>query len=137
MIHFKSECLVCEPLYSYKNGFIIGRKLLITKDSNSIVSVNRAITDTLKKIPTFTIKSKSKINKNLIDGSVELSFSKILCLDSWLINVVLQYKVGTISINDIPNAVFFEYDLDGDGTNEQYIFGAVICSQELILLQIK
>ena len=58
------------------------------------------------------------------------------CNDSEYFNVKLFFKKGTITLKKLINATFFEYDLDKNGINEQYLIGSRNCTQELVLLRI-
>ena len=65
-----------------------------------------------------------------------MDYQNSSCMDADLVTINLTYDNGFININNILMPSFFEYDLDKDGINEQYILGVRNCTQELILLRI-
>ncbi len=137
-IHFSTECMICENIQTYKNGFIFGKKLYVTKDSIKYLHDKSIITDStknIKKITMYGIENKT-LEIFFSQGKLKFTNQGYSCNDSEYFTVKLFFKKGTITFKKLINATFFEYDLDKNGINEQYLIGSRNCTQELVLLRI-
>lgn len=76
------------------------------------------------------------MKKIFSQGKLKFTNQGYSCNDSEYFTVKLFFKKGTITFKKLINATFFEYDLDKNGINEQYLIGSRNCTQELVLLRI-
>ena len=136
-MNFATECMVCEPIQVYKQGFLFGKRLYITKDSVIIYQSDRDISDTAGLIKMKGYYGESKPKKyQFSSGSLTMKYQGQSCNDADFALVKLSYDKGAISFDKLINASFFEYDINKNGINEQYLLGTRNCSQELVLLRI-
>ena len=135
--YFSTECMICESVQLYKNGFVFGKRLYVSKDSTILFAKNINVSDSLNIIKKIVYNSEGNNKKNQFsNGSLKMDYQNSSCMDADLVTINLTYDNGFININNILMPSFFEYDLDKDGINEQYILGVRNCTQELILLRI-
>jgi hypothetical protein len=136
-MNFTTECMVCEPVQVYKQGFLFGKRLYITKDSVIIYQSDRDISDTSAMIKMKGYDGERKAKKyKFSGGSLTMKYQGQSCNDADFVSVKLSYDKGAINFNNLINASLFEYDLDKNGINEQYLLGTRNCSQELVLLRV-
>lgn len=136
-MNYATECMICEPVQVYKQGFLFGKRLYFTKDSVILYQNNRDISDTAGIIKRKSYYGERKAKKyQFSNGSLTMKYQGQSCNDAEFVSINLSYDKGTIKFSKLINASFFEYDLDNDGTNEQYLLGTRNCSQELVLLRV-
>lgn len=78
-IHFPTECIICENIQTYKNGFIFGKKLYVTKDSIKYLHDKSIITDStknIKKITMYGIENKT-LEKNFFTRKIKIHKSRL------------------------------------------------------------
>ncbi len=136
---FTTECMFCEPIQVYKDHLIFASQLEIF--GNKTLFNNRELTiDTsavfIKRFGSNGRDSKPN-NFNFSSGTGQIKYESHSCNDAELNTLTLNYKPGCIRIKNLLNAEFFEYDIDKDGTPEQYILATRNCSQELAILKIQ
>lgn len=136
-LNFATECMMCEPVQVYQQGFLFGKKLYVTKDTVIIYEKDRNISDTtgLIKMKNYYGERRPKKYK-LSNSSLMMKFQGQSCTDADFVSVSLCYGKDTINFNKLINASLFEYDLNNDGIEEQYLLGSRNCSQELVLLRV-
>lgn len=136
-MNFATECMICEPVQVYKQGFLFGKRLYVTKDSVVIYESDRDISDSTGVIKMESYYGERKVKKyQFSNGSLTMKYQGQSCNDADFVSTSLHYDKGTIELSKLLNASFFEYDLDNDGTKEQYLLGTRNCSQELVLLRV-
>jgi hypothetical protein len=132
-----SECIGCEPVEEFNGNLVFAKQLFISKDE--ITFYPNEINNSTKKIriKTQTCDSEKTNKFNFIGGNAKIKFAKVSCNDSNLNDVMLDYGKENITIKSMINATFFEYDIDKNGRNEQYLIGTRNCSQEIVILRIR
>jgi len=133
-------------LFELENGLLFCNRLLITKDgikyfknhefnikntNHKLIKLHGAMCKDLHK---KDIRNPDRFNFE--DGIASIYYIKPMCMDANFDKVILNYNNGKIVISNIPDASFFEYDLDNDGIKEQYIIGGATCGPELVILRI-
>jgi len=137
-VRFHYEWIVVAPIQKYKNGLLFIKRLFITP--NKIIFYKKDLNigdsvDWIKDINYYRIEKKI-IKFRFEGGNGIIRYVSQSCNDADFTNVQLYYNKGIIEIKNIINVTFFEYDLDNDGQNEQYLLGRRSCSQELVILRI-
>ena len=137
MVSFTTECVVCEPFQIYNNGILFAKRLYFDTEKAQYFSKNRCIMDTTNRIETLKLDGESKRKEyKFSSGNLTMNYQGQSCNDADYVKVNLQYDKGTITINKLINASFFEFDMDKNGSPEQYIYGTRNCSQEIVVLRI-
>lgn len=137
-IDFNSECLECEPIQEYYNGLVFAKQLLIKTNQIKFFDFEITGKDGLNHINVQTNKRERKNTKfKFSDGVASIKYIALSCDDADYNKVQLTYPSGEILIDSLINASFFEYDLNKNGQNEQYLYGTRNCSQEFVLLRIR
>lgn len=137
-VHFRTECLPCEPIQEFMGGLLFAKRLLITTDQIKYYKNDFDIPDSLNRIK-FNSDDRERTNPKFqfTDGKGSIKYIGISCNDADFNKVRLTYPTGEIIIDSLINASFFEYDLNADGQKEQYLLGSRSCSQEFVLLRIR
>ncbi len=136
-MNFATECMVCEPVQVYEQGFLFGKRLYVTSDSVILFRSDRNIPDTTALIKMTGFYGERKTKKHRFSqGNLSMKYQGQSCMDADFVGVNLAYKKGSLSINKFINASFFEFDLDRDRQPEQFLIGTRNCSQELVLIRI-
>lgn len=137
-VTFHTECLPCEPIQVFEGGLLFAKQLLITSDQIKYYKKEFDIADTLNNISSLSDNGERRNPKfKFSDGSGHIKYTGVSCNDADYNKVKLKYPSGEIVVDSIINATFFEYDLNTDGTKEQYLLGARSCNQEFVLLRIR
>jgi len=138
IVGFGSECMGCLPVQEFNGGLLFGKRLLITSDSIKYYKNNFDIPDSTDQLKLFSDNGE-KVNPkfNFQDGQGSINYIGISCNDANFYKVRLTFPSGAIMVDSLINASFFEYDLDANGRNEQYLMGLRNCSQELAILRIR
>lgn len=137
-INFRVECLTCQPIKEYKGGLLFAKRFFITQDQIQFFKNDLNISDDSKSIELYTERQEKTNPKfQFSAGKCSIKFQGISCNDAVFNKVKLSYPTGTIIVDSLINADFFEYDLNKDGQMEQYLFGARNCSQEIVFLRIR
>lgn len=136
-LKFNCDYIISQPIEEYNGHLIFANQLLITQ--NQIIFYQESID---KSKSSNKIESKSCYNQKLSsfkysNGEGIIEFEKVSCNDTDLNNVILNYGNGSVKIKNMINARFFEYDIDKDGINEEYLLGVRNCSQEIVILRIR
>ena len=136
-LNFSTECMVCEPVLSLKDGFLFGRRLKITSDSVVMYKSDQSLSDTTAKVNVVSFYGEKGTKKSSFSaGNVLMKYQGRSCNDADFVSVELKYDDGSLIFNQIIYPSFFEFDLDHNGIKEQYLLGIRNCSQELVLLRI-
>ena len=136
-MNFATECMVCEQVQAYGHGFLFGKRLFITTDSITIYKNDRNVPDTTDIVKMTGYYGERKIKQyQFSQGNLTMKYQGQSCNDADFVSVNLSYPKGSIKINKLINASFFEFDLDNNGVKEQYLLGTRNCSQEVVLLRI-
>lgn len=137
-VHFTSECLSCESIQEYKGELLFAKRLLISANQITYFKNNLDIPDNAKPLEFHFEKSeKSNLKFKFNDGIGSIRYIGNSCNDASFNKVSLTYSTGQIVVDSLINASFFEYDLNKDGQQEQYLLGTRNCSQEVIILRIR
>ena len=135
--HYSTECLKCQSIEIFGNKLLFAKQLLISENNIKYFKTPIVISEKLKQIETERLFEQKIIKFKFKAGIGKIKFEKVACNDSDLNEITLNYGKQKIIIRNFIEANFFEYDLDENGTNEQYIFGARNCSQEVVILRIR
>lgn len=136
-IHFKTECLQCEPIQEYMGGLLFAKRLLITNEQIKYYKTDFEIPDSLNRIELYSDHGERTNPKfNFTNGKGSINYVGVSCNDADYNKVRLTYSTGEIEIDSLINASFFEYDLNKDGYQEQFLIGTRNCTPELIILRI-
>ena len=129
---FNTECMDCEPINVFNQNILFYKQLLV-KSTNAIYYKKPIKFDSLQIIHSIKITDKPF---KFSEGKGIIKFIKQSCFDADLFTLKLEYNNEYIEVRNLLNAGFFEFDLDKNGTMEQYLYGSRNCSQELVILQI-
>ena len=136
-LKFGCDYIVGQPIEEYKGNIIFANRLLISEKEIKFYLKSIDTSKSLKKIESKTcFGEKSNIFK-FKNGNGKIKFVKVSCNDTNLNDVILNYGKNQITIKNMINARFFEYDIDKDGINEEYLLGVRNCSQEIVILRIR
>ena len=138
IVRFRTECMGCLPVQEFDGGLLFGQRLLITSNNIKYYKANFDIPDSINRIKLYS-DSRERTNPKFTfkDGNGHIKYTGISCNDADFNKVRLTFSPGYIIIDSLINASFFEYDIDADGQNEQYLLGFRNCSQELAILRIR
>ncbi len=137
-VNFKTECLSCEGVVEFNGGLVFAKRLLITADTIKFYKEDLSIVKDSKYLKIKGYEGKRKnLHFNLSNARASLHYGGVSCNDANFYGVQLHFKNGDIAIDSLINAGIFEYDLDSDGQEEQYLIGVRNCSQELVILRIR
>jgi hypothetical protein len=135
-VRFKTECMGCMSVQEFNGGLLLGKRLLITADNIKYYKTKFDIPDSINRIKLFSDgRERTNPKFNFKDGKGSIKYIGISCNDADFNKVRLTFPTGEIIVDSLINASFFEYDLDADGLNEQYLFGLRNCSSELVILR--
>ncbi len=135
-VSFMAECMGCQPIQKFKGGLLFGKRLFITAENIKYYRTNFDIPDSTNRINIFSDRRvRTNPNFTFLDGKGSIKYIGISCDDADYNKVLLKFPTGEVIIDSLINASIFEYDLDADGQNEQYLFGHRNCSQELVILR--
>lgn len=135
-ISFNADYVFSNNLEVYNNDLLFEKQLLITP--TNIIYFKKSIkTNPIKRIASYMLFESKLVKFKFREGNGRIKFNKVSCNDTDLGDVTLNYDKGFIKFKKIINPAFFEYDLDKNGKNEQYIIGIRNCSQELIILRVR
>jgi hypothetical protein len=136
-LNFVIECMVCEPLQAYNQGFLFGKRLFVTQDSTIIYSSDRNIPDTADIVKrTVYYGERKTVKRRFSQGTLSMKYQGQSCMDADFVKVTLIYEKGGLMVNQLINASFFEFDLDRDGQLEQFLMGMRNCTQEVVVIRI-
>ena len=136
-VYFDTECIGCEPIQHFKGHLLFGKRLLLKNDEVEFYKQGFQLPDSslrVKRLDYLGEKTSQKFNFH--KGKGTMKYIEQSCDDADYVNVKLYYDKGNIEIKNILDPSFFEYDLNKDGTNEQYLLGSRNCSQELVILRV-
>ena len=136
ILHFQTECLKCSSIEKFGENILFAKQLLISEDRINYYSKPIKTSGKLELIRSKSLTEHKTEKFKFKEGNGLIKFEKVSCNDTDLAEIQLNYKVGNIIIKNFINATFFEYDLDKNGINEQYLLGTRNCSQEIIILRI-
>ena len=137
-VRFRTECMGCLSVQAYQGGLLFGKRIFITPDNIKYYKNNIDIPDSVNRINLFSDgRERTNPKFNFQDGNGSIKYIGISCNDADFNKVRLTFPSGNIVVDSLINASFFEYDLDADGTREQYLLGLRNCSQELAILRIR
>jgi len=135
---FSTECMMCEPLDVYNDHFVYAHQLEIFDSSVRYSVRDLALSGkTVHLARTNIYDDRKPLKFRFSGGTAEMKYIKMSCNDADFYDVTLNYPSGSIKLNNVLNAEFFEYDLDKDGMKEQYILSTRNCTQEIALLKIR
>ncbi|MFK7906655.1 MAG: hypothetical protein AB8B69_16105 [Chitinophagales bacterium] len=137
-VTFHTECMVCEPIQRFRGGLLFAKRLLISSQKIVYYKKDFEIPDSLDRIDLVSYHSEK--DKKLFEFGTrkgEISYLDSSCNDSDLYGVKLFYEEGNIEVKNILNPILFEYDLDENGEEEQFLIGSRNCSQELVILRVR
>ena len=134
---FNTECLKCQAIEVYGNDLLFAKQLLISENQIRYFKKPIVISKKLKQIETESSYEQKTSKFKFKEGVGKIKFEKVACNDSDKNEVTLNYGKRKIIIRNFVEANFFEFDLDKNGTKEQYIFGVRNCSQEIVILRIR
>lgn len=134
-VYFVTECLGCQPMQPYQGHLLFGNQLEIFTD-HVVFHKAKVLTDTpsIKRVESYGVPKV--VNFSFNEGRGRITYIKQSCNDADLYKVALHYGREEITIRNVLNASFFEYDLNRDGNPEQYILAHRNCSQELAIIRI-
>lgn len=137
-VHFRTECLRCEPIQEFMGGLLFAKRLLITTNQIKYYKEDFGIPDSHNRIE-FNSDHRERTNPKFkfTSGKGSIKYIGASCSDADFNKVRLSYATGEIVIDSLINASFFEYDLNSDGQIEQYLMGTRNCNQEFIILRIR
>lgn len=139
-IDFHTECLECEPMQKVLGGkeLLFAKRLLITPKQIKYYKNILPINDTVNCIK-FQTDGRNRTNRKFQfnEGNGIIEYIGISCDDADFNKIRLTFSKGEIVIDSLINASFFEYDLNNNGSKEQYLFGTRTCNQEFVLLRIR
>lgn len=140
------EYMWAGDLIELEDGLLFCDRLLITKDGikyfkNNKFNLKNRYHKPIKLYGEMCKDSHKKYRQDsdrfiFGNGKGTINYVNQFCQDANNKKVILNYGNGKIEINKIPDASFFEYDLDKDGINEQYVIGGAVCGPELVILRI-
>jgi hypothetical protein len=137
-IRFNTECMMCEPIQAYKEGFLFGKRLYFDNTGARYYRNEIAIPDTQNLIKRTTYYGKKdKLGFAFDGGRGSMKYQDQSCMDADEVGVTLKYGKGSIRVNKLINASFFEFDLDRDGHTELFLMGTRNCSQEVVVLRVR
>jgi hypothetical protein len=135
---FSTECMICEPIQKYQNGLLFAKRLLFKSNEAKYYPNGFDLPDSIDVVKCISYYGERKKTNFKFEGGIgTMSYLGISCDDANFDKVQLNYKAGTLVVDSIINAIFFEYDLDNDGAKEQYLYGTRNCTRELVFLRIK
>lgn len=136
-VNFRTECMMCEPVQKFQGGLLFAKRLLLKSDQARFYPQDFNIPDSIDLVKCIGYYGeRKKMNFRFEDGAGTMRYLIQSCNDADYDNVQLKYKSGSVTVDSIINATFFEFDLDTDGIKEQYLYGTRNCSQELVILRI-
>lgn len=133
----QSENIGGEPFEEYNKGLLFAKQLFISKEQITFYPKEMKTSEETTRLKTQTCNAEKINTFDFIGGNAEIRFVKVSCNDTDLNDVILKYGKENITIKNMINATFFEYDMDKNGTNEQYLMGSRNCSQEMVILRIR
>lgn len=134
-IRLPTDCMECEPFQPARGGFAYARYFEFGPDSARYSAGGARIESGSKPLPRFQVAKK--LQKMSFPGKVvTFRYAGPSCDDADLVNVEIRYPDGSVGIDSVLNPSFFEYDLDADSEQEQFVFGSRNCSQEMVLFRI-
>jgi hypothetical protein len=137
MIYFMTECVQCEPVQIFNDHLVFANQLeifidkTIYHDKKLVLMASSGFVHQQASYERRTKKFQFQAGKG------ELRFTEPFCMNADTYKLVLHYQSGDITINNIFDARFFEYDLDKNGATEQYVLSSRNCSQELTVFKIE
>jgi hypothetical protein len=137
MIYFMTECMQCEPVQTFNDHLVFAGQLEIFIDK-TIYHDKKLVLPTSSGFIHQQASYERRTKKfQFQNGKGELRFTEPFCMNADTYKLVLHYQSGDITINNIFDARFFEYDLDKNGLTEQYVLSSQNCSQELTVFKIE
>ena len=136
-LKFGCDYIVGQLIEEYNGNIIFANRLLITENQIKFYQKSIDKSNSLKKIESKSCYGEKSNVFKFKNGTGKIEFVKVSCNDTNLNNVILNYGKASITIKNMINARFFEYDIDKDGINEEYLLGVRNCSQEIVILRIR
>jgi hypothetical protein len=137
MIYFMTECMQCEPVQTFNDHLVFASQLEIFFDKTIYRDKKLVLPAASKFIHQLGSYERRTKKFEFQSGRGELRFTEPFCMNADTYKLVLHYQSGDITIDNIFDARFFEYDLDKSGVTEQYILSSRNCSQELTVFKIE
>jgi hypothetical protein len=120
--HFFTECMDCEPVQTYQDHLLFASQMEIYPEKSAFHKEKLPVSNSMSSIKRVNSYGNEKIvNFSFSDGAVKIKHIKQSCNDAELKQVILYYKDGEVKISNVLNASFFQFDLNKDGKQEQYI----------------
>jgi hypothetical protein len=137
MIYFMTECMQCEPVQTFNDHLVFAGQLEIFTDKTIYHDKKLALPASSAFVHQQASYERRTKKFQFQAGKGALRFTTPFCMNADTYKLVLHYQSGDITINNIYDARFFEYDLDKNGVAEQYVLSSRNCSQELTVFKIE
>jgi hypothetical protein len=127
----------CEPVQTFNDHLVFAGQLEIFTDKTIYHDKKLVLMASLGFVHQQASYERRTKKFQFQAGKGELRFTEPFCMNADTYKLVLHYQLGDITINNIFDARFFEYDLDKNGATEQYVLSSRNCSQELTVFKIQ
>lgn len=136
-VEFHTECMFCESVETTSRGLLFAKRLLLDLDSVCFFKEDTVFgkAKVLTKL-SCDYRSNKSVKYPLQLAKSRMDYIGQSCMDADYHRITLRDKLGTLQIDSVLNPFFVEYDLDGNGIEETFLFGSRNCSQELIVFRI-